>query len=100
MTKNKTPSFSFVEKFKNFLYGDEDRPFGKPRRIIQNQALIQFLFIMATLSPAWCILPIFYLVFGVCPSIIVPFLIVLWAVSAIVYIALDLLIYFRIKGEK
>ena len=100
MTKTKTPLFSLRKKVKTFLYGDENNPYEKPRRIIQNQGLIQFLFIMATLSPGWFVFPIFYVIFGICPNIIVPFLIVLWFISACVYLALDILIHFRVKSEK
>lgn len=70
----------------------------KPRRIIQNQALIMLLGILAAISPIWLAFPIFYLIFAVCPSIAVPFVVILWVASVIVYIALDLA--YRIKSEK
>jgi len=70
----------------------------KPRRIIQNQGLIAFLMCLVVVGA----LPfggfIFFLMFGIYPSFIIPFTLVLWAISATTYATLS--IYFRIKGEK
>ncbi|MDH5793056.1 MAG: hypothetical protein OEZ18_00640 [Candidatus Bathyarchaeota archaeon] len=90
MTKNKTSPFSFVEKIKNFLYGDKSRPYEKPRRIIQNQTLIVLLFLLAVGSPVWLGTPIFYLIFGACSSIVVPCLVAVWIVGSVSYIVMRL----------
>jgi len=62
----------------------------KPRRIIQNQGLIAFLMCLVVVGA----LPfggfIFFLMFGIYPSFIIPFTLVLWAVSSVSYIVMRL----------
>lgn len=57
----------------------------KPKRIIQNQALIMALMCLAVVGGPPLGAFIFWLAFGVYPSVIVPFLVVSWAVSAVTY---------------
>jgi hypothetical protein len=88
MAKSRSLFFSFVEKFKSFLYGDKSRPYEKPRRIIQNQALIQVLFVLAALSPMWLAFLSFRLV-AAFPSLII-LLLTAWAVTSLSYIGIKL----------
>ena len=95
MAKGRNPFFPLVEKVRVFLYGDKNRPFEKPRRIIESQALVQVLIVLATLSPVWAMFPVFYLIFGICPSVVVPTCFGLWVVAVIIYVVLG-----RIKSEE
>lgn len=64
------------DKNKNALY-------EKPKRIIQNQVLIQLLIILAVAVPIPLGGVIFKLVFCVIPKIVIPSILVLWIISSV-----------------
>jgi len=71
---------------------DESRnaPYEKPRRIIQNQTLIQLLCVAVVVSCFHIGGLVFWLVFGICPAIVVPLVIIGWTVASLSYIGIKL----------
>jgi hypothetical protein len=64
--------------------------YEKPRRIIQNQTLIQLLMILELATPIPLAGVLFGLVFAVAPVIVVPSILAVWAVGSVCYIAMRL----------
>ena len=58
------------------------------RRIIQNQTLIQLLIILAVVTPIPLGWLVFKLVFCVAPVIMIPSIVVIWAVGSVSYIVM------------
>jgi hypothetical protein len=69
------------------------------RHIIQNQALIQLLFMLTVMSGFHIGGLTFWLVFCTCPIIVVPAILVSWIVSSIIYIALRLRVILEERKE-
>jgi hypothetical protein len=62
----------------------------KPKRIIQNQTLIILLMILAVGVPIPATGFLFYCVFCVAPSYVIPICLSLWAVCSVSYIVMRL----------
>jgi len=60
----------------------------KPRRIIQNQTLIQLLIILSIATPIPLAGVAFWMVFAVCPFIAIPSILASWACATVTYVAL------------
>jgi hypothetical protein len=67
----------------------------KPKRIIQNQSLIQLVAVLAIMVPLPTVGIVFWLVFAVCPSIVIPIIIAAWIAASVIYASLS--VYARIK---
>jgi len=88
MAEGRNLFFSIVGKLKSFLFGDANRPYEKHRRIIQNQTLIQILFIIAVLSPS-CITVLLLHLLAAFPSLVI-IGIATWAIGSVSYVAMRL----------
>jgi hypothetical protein len=71
---------------------DESRSalYEKPRRIIQNQVLIQLLIILSVATPMPLALVMFWLAFGVAPAIVIPSILVVWVAGSVSYAVIRL----------
>lgn len=71
---------------------DESRTqlYEKPRRIIQNQLLIQLLIILSIAIPIPLATVIFWLIFGVAPAIVIPSILVVWVAGSVSYAVIRL----------
>lgn len=71
---------------------DESRTqlYEKPRRIIQNQLLIQLLIILSIVIPIPLATVIFWLIFGVAPAIVIPSILVVWVAGSVSYAVIRL----------
>lgn len=61
--------------------------YEKPRRIIHNQTLILLLIILVVAIPIPLAKATFELVFCVAPAVVIPSVLVAWAVGSVSYIA-------------
>jgi len=62
----------------------------KPKRIIHNQLLIQLLMIVVVITPIPASGLVLWLVFSFYPRIVIPSIIVVWAMVSVVYVGLRL----------
>lgn len=62
----------------------------KPKRIIQNETLIQLIGMFLGIGCLWFGFFIFWLVFSVAPSIVIPSILIVWAATSVSYIAMRL----------
>ena len=62
----------------------------KPKRIVQNQMLIQLLIILSMATPIPLTGVMFGLVFSVAPAIVVPSIVVAWVVGSFSFIVMRL----------
>lgn len=71
---------------------DKDRSalYEKPRRIIHNQLLIELLIVLAVAVPVPLAGFVFWAVFAVCPFVVVPAILVVWAVGVFGYVVVRL----------
>ena len=60
----------------------------KPRRIIQNQTLIQLLIILSITIPLPLSAVIIVMVFSIAPVIVIPSILIAWVVGSVTYIVL------------
>jgi len=67
---------------------DESRTalYEKPRRIFQNQVLIQLLIILAVATPIPLTVVMFWLVFGVAPAIMIPSILAIQVIGSVSYV--------------
>lgn len=72
----------------------------KPRRIIQNQILIQLLIILSMAAPIPLTGVIFWLIFGIAPVIVVPSILIAWIIISVSFITIQLHIERRNKKEE
>jgi hypothetical protein len=61
-----------------------------PKRIIQNQTLIVLVSILAGVLPLILSGGVFWFVFSLYPSVVIPAIIISWIISSVAYIALEL----------
>jgi hypothetical protein len=62
----------------------------KPKRIIHNQLLIQILIVVSVLTPVSASGLVLWLIFSFYPRIVIPAIIVVWAMVSVVYVSLRL----------
>jgi hypothetical protein len=60
----------------------------KPKRIIQNQTLIELLGVVCAVAPLPITWATFLLVFGFYPQIVVPAILAVWIFGAVTFLAL------------
>ena len=65
---------------------DENRSslYEKPRRIIHNQTVIQLLIILAIAIPIPLGAFIFWLIFCIAPALVIPIILIVWAVGSVI----------------
>jgi hypothetical protein len=71
----------------------------KPKHIIQNQTLIELLMVSISVSTFSLIEFLFWFTFCVAPTIIIPSLLITWAVGSVSYIVMRLHVQRQNKKE-